>query len=340
MDFLSPMGTVLLFGGGGLPSSLSDDFNRADGSLGNGWLGGATWQISSNAVVNTPSLGGNLVTNGEFTSATTGWSVQNSATLTKRDSTVTPGVTSGGADVGCLEVANGGVANGQAVQSVTVTNNRFYRVSARGYSPSANTVVGAVNFQSSNLTGVGFVDQTTEDAWQDLIFAARATSTSANIILRCEGSTSGDKAYYDAVNVQLLTLSELLNLQQFANVDGTASIKVTLTGKLIAGIAFGWDDPVTPANGAILYIDNAKYYLDKLVAGTWSNVASGNITYAAGNSVKIIKSGTTYTLFYGTSGSESQLGTAQTINDVGIVNNHYHGMFNTGSTLDSFQLAP
>lgn len=63
---------VLLLGNQGSgPAPFSDDFNRADGALGNGWTG-ATWAISGNKAVNTPTLGANVVVNGTF-DADTDW---------------------------------------------------------------------------------------------------------------------------------------------------------------------------------------------------------------------------------------------------------------------------
>lgn len=62
---------LLLGNQGSGPAPFSDDFNRADGALGNGWTG-ATWAISGNKAVNTPTLGANVVVNGTF-DADTDW---------------------------------------------------------------------------------------------------------------------------------------------------------------------------------------------------------------------------------------------------------------------------
>src|SRR4051812_25107828 len=51
---------------------LADDFARPDSStIGNGWTG-ATWSISSNKAINTPTLGSELFLTGDF-SADVNW---------------------------------------------------------------------------------------------------------------------------------------------------------------------------------------------------------------------------------------------------------------------------
>jgi len=104
-----------------------------------------------------------------------------------------------------------------------------------------------------------------------------------------------------------------------------------------AGLVCNLDSAATPANFVIAYLDgqgNAK--LDKCVAGVYTNVISAAVTYSAGATLRVIKSGTSYSLFY----AGAAVGTTQVISDAGIISNTLHGIFSTSAlnSLDNFQV--
>jgi hypothetical protein len=78
---------------------------------------------------------------------------------------------------------------------------------------------------------------------------------------------------------------------------------------------------------------DGKVYLDKYVGGTRTNLIATTAAYVAGATVRVVKNGTTYQLFY----NNVQIGTDQTISDAGIISNTIHGLFSTysGNTLDT-----
>jgi len=78
--------------------------------------------------------------------------------------------------------------------------------------------------------------------------------------------------------------------------------------------------------------------LEKNVAGTYTTVQSTAVTYSAGATLRVIKDGTKYRVYY----NNALVGTEQTISDAGIISNTKHGLFSTysGNTFDNFTLWP
>lgn len=132
--------------------------------------------------------------------------------------------------------------------------------------------------------------------------------------------------YVDDVSLKALTLSSLISAKLYAHADIDISAAVTRTAGTQAGIAGRVDDPANPANFLIAYLDGAgNVKVDKCVAGTYTNVISGAVTYGASKLLRLRCSGTSVSVFY----DGTQVGTTQTVSDAGIVNNLYHGLFST-----------
>lgn len=144
----------------------------------------------------------NMVSNGEFTTDTTGWSAQASSSIS-RESAVALGVSpTGGADNYILQVINL-VTNGYARFIPTITANLSYRFSANVRVPSANTGVNSALLRFSSGGATYDLSITAEDAWQaksrtDFVAAASTPS----IALFCLSSTSTDRAWFDAVSLR------------------------------------------------------------------------------------------------------------------------------------------
>jgi len=261
-----------------------DSFTRADaGSLGNtepvGPLGGAvvrawqtgagsTWAIVSGEVVDTPTLGSELVSNPEFTVNTVGWNGGAGVTLTRRDYTAAPDIdpTGGTDDFGC-EIATIGAGGKLMYQNIAMVNGNWYRHQCRGYAPSANTDVNAATLYSGYMSTTGTPHVTAEDVWETLMLTGRSTSTLQ--ILVTVSSTAGDMIHTDAFSAKQLTLNTL-----FASVEmGVASVDLqaeidTLVDNTEAGLVLNLDSVATPANFVIGYHDGTNAKLEKCVAGT------------------------------------------------------------------------
>lgn len=281
---------------------FSDTFTRANGALGNPWLGGNSWTIASNVAVNTLTLGSELIVNGAFATDTdwtkgTGWAIA--------------------VGVG----AHTALGAGNITQAV-LTSGLWYKAAY------TTTGVGGGAMTSLFGTTVGPVRNT------------NATFTETGLANGTTAGLAGDATLaisIDNVSYKALTLSALINLILCPTTDVTASVPVTLTTGFQGGVALNWDSQSSPANGVIGYTDGTNCLLVKNVAGTWSTVITGAITYGAGKVVKVSKVGTSYSLFY----NSIAVGTAQTISDAGIISNKNHGVFSTDAlaSLGTFSLS-
>ena len=151
-------------------------------------------------------------------------------------------------------------------------------------------------------------------------------------------ANGGAVASIDNVTLKPITLASMMAWLPNTQPDVTIKAACTATGYSPVGVALNWDSVTAPANGVIGYITgNNQCRLEKCVAGVWTTLIAAAATYGAGKVVKVVKSGTSYSLYYGTAGSEAQIGTTQTVSDAGIINNTLHGCFaSAGAQLQSF----
>jgi hypothetical protein len=275
------------------------------------------------------------LTNGEFTSATTGWSVDVDSTIAKVDSTADPGTNSGGADVGALKVTAG--STGASSTHATVGSaGGWYKISGKAYAASSNTRVNAARIYGTGGTINPRPAVTAEDAWQTLSAVDRNSAGSflpyANVSTG-GAFTAGDVSYFDSLSVKQLTLSTLFLTAPLSTANVLASVEITKTGGgsdgLQAGLVTNLDSAATPANFVISYLDGASNCkMDKNVAGAYTNLISTatGCTYSAGKAMVVVKDDTAYRLYY----NDTFIGTQQTVSDAGIISNTLHGLFSTG----------
>jgi len=311
-------------GGGGELLPFTDDFNRADGALSNGWEG-ATWAIDGNKAVNTPTLGGELFTNPNFTAWTgdnpDGWTVVES--LPNNDvSEVGSGESYGGTGTGACNIRRT-IAAGVSIAQNVLLINRWYQfagtlsVGTGGLSVNTGTSVNIINSWS---------------ATDSVTFRAPANTT-----FLISGRSLSTNATIDDVTIKEVTLSSLIATQNFGLSDVNVSVKTTLATGRQGGVIANLDNPSNPQNFVLGYYDriSGSAKLDKCVGGTWTNLLNVSVTYSAAAVVRVVKTGATiFQLHYG----GSQRGANQTVSDAGIVNNTVHGIFSTAATnsLDDF----
>ena len=138
--YIPGIGVVQPLGGDLLP--FADDFNRADGAIANGWEGGgSTWTISGNKAINTPGLGSELVANGTFATAMTGWS---------NGTGISSAVVSGEA-----EVTMGATTAQGVFQANILAVGQWARVSADLRAPATNTVVNGATVSLRPPASIG-----------------------------------------------------------------------------------------------------------------------------------------------------------------------------------------
>ena len=147
-------------------------------------------------------LGGELLSNVEFTTNFVGWAADNSV-ISRVDSEVDPGANSGGVDKWSMKVVDAG-AGADANQSLSTTVGKLYKISCRYYSPSANTSNNA-RMLIRNTDGLGAIIATiplsTEDGWTygEGYFTAEVTTSRFEL---APSSTTGDIAYFDSVSIK------------------------------------------------------------------------------------------------------------------------------------------
>ena len=163
-----------------------------------------TYQAADGDTVWIDGAAPNLITNGEFTTNTTGWSVVDSVTLTRRDFTTSPDIDpTGGTDNYGLEVHQDTSGGGYAVQVLTTGAGDTISYSVRAYAPSSNTqsnVARVIVFDGS-WSILSNKAVTSEDAWQTLSDSFVNSTTTTRFALHPVSGTANDIAYYDAVVV-------------------------------------------------------------------------------------------------------------------------------------------
>lgn len=297
-----------------------DTFTRANGALGStgttgpdsqatpslAWTG-ATYTVATNVAVGTPTVGADAIVNGAF-AADTDWSKGTGWTI-----------------VAGTAVATAASADITATVAPLTTGAWYQTAFTQGGfgGGTVAVVLGTTVFPTHGANGT-FTE------------VGRATSTA--FALRGVGLTDT----IDNVSASVLTLASMFASVAVSTQNVLIDINVTLssgTSGLPAGLVLNLDSAGTPANFVIAYLDgNGNAKLEKCVAGTYTSVISATVTYSAGATIRVIKNGTSYSLFY----NGAAVGSTSTISDVGVVGNTLHGLFSTSAlnSLDNFQIFP
>lgn len=347
-----------------LPSRLfkdaplaSDSFAGADGSMtgrvtdglghpeANGGAGlawatpGNTWTIASNAAVNTPTQGAELLTDGgleNWNSATdlTSWTEITAGTSTvNREGTVIHGGTFASRhDID----AGSDVAAVQQVLSVAVGDwvmlSAWMRASAAGKQNAIQIVNGAtpiVNYDFGTVYAQGF-------------FSTRISSTPVTVSLsRGAGSASGS-LYFDDIIAKKLTLSTLFSslVLSTVNIMAECVIKTLVAGTQAGGVA-RLNNAATPTRGIIYYWDGAgNVKVDEFTAAaTWTNLLNVVKAYATGDKLRPWLNGSAWRLYHCTAaGVCTLLGSGTTT----VLTGNLFGNFSTysGNAIESCVVYP
>ena len=332
-----------------LPSPIAHDtFTRANGSLGStestgpdaqaitplAWSG-STWAISSNSAVNTPvTLGSELLIDGgleNWASATdlTSWTetIAGTSTVNRDNTNQHSGTYCARLDVD----ASNNLAT--ITQTVVLASQKWISMSV-WMKTSGSGKTGAIS-TPMYANGVSLDPGTTYTQYTNTALFPTGNTT----ITFKRVSAISSSIYFDDFTVKELTLSELISSVTTSTADYILDVNITQNGVkgTQAGVVSNLDSQTTPGSFVIGYLDgygNAK--LTKCVNGTYTDVISAAITYSAGATLRVIKDGTSYSLYY----NNAQVGSTSTISDTQIINNTKHGLFSTysGNTLDNFTI--
>ena len=123
-----------------------------------------------------------------------------------------------------------------------------------------------------------------------------------------------------------LMLASLFSTRTYASADCDLSAAITRTERTQAGFVARLDSATSPANFIIAYLDGAgNVKVDKCVAGVYTTVISGAVTYGSTKILRLVCSGNNVSAYY----DGTQVGSTVTVSDAGIVSNTRHGLFST-----------
>ena len=307
---------------------ISDGLGHAETSgVGSGGSGvswsnvGGGWSVSGGKAINTPSTGGELLADGDMEIAgVANWTDVGTPTTKAKSSSIVHGGTQS------LHIISSGNFNG-AQTTLSAVAGKWYKVSGWLYAASGDAQI------LCSIAGGTANKVHSSASWSQFLAVIRETTTTTRqIICRCQATLPSDQ-YYDDISVVELALSSLLSLHASSTPDVFAGIDLTVTTGTQSGLALNWDSSSSPANGVIAYHDGTNCKLEKCVAGVWTTVVSAAATYSANARIVVSKIGTAYRLYY-----NNALVGSGTISDAGIINNTLHGLFSTDSsnTLDNY----
>ena len=205
-------------------------------------------------------LSQNLVTNGKFSSATTGWTLSNSTLAS----------IAGGQEGNCLEVTEGaGAAPGYAYQSVTTKVGVSYQVQVyfkKGAGATGTIKIGTTQGGAEYDTDAGITDA----SWTKYQYIFTATTTTTFISLY-SNEEAGVQLFDE---VRLCPVGSLKDIFNGAQIEVYTGSQPTTADAAEAGTLL-----VTIKNGSsgITFDDSASAVLSKAAAETWNGtcVATG-----------------------------------------------------------------
>lgn len=306
-----------------------DDFARANGSAGNGWSAG---DVAANKLVITPTLGSELLTNGNFSAWSgdnpTGWTVANETApnieVTQRSALQLHADSPAGTGACNYYVDAANQATNLQIRQTILTVDSWYStfVEVTAFSVGALFIQDANSNMSRNIQAVGSFPNT-----------GRATST----VFRLRGNTSSARDFtFDNVSVKAITLSTMFGTQTLTYVPRVISTAITRSASTQAGVVHYSDDN----NWVAAYLDGSgNIVLLKRVGGTYTQVATASVVYVADNVLELrySPSAQTYEVSYG---GVTRI-TAQSVTDAVFTTAQKAGVFSTynANTFDDFLAA-
>ena len=209
-------------------------------------------------------LGAELVTNGAFTTDTTGWTASY-ATLTS---------VTGGQSGNALEIKNThGSFHGQARTTINTVPGKMYYVSIHQKSgiTSGSILVGTSAggsqiYSSPRLNNIA--------SWTQHTFTFIATTTTTHIALSCNESGLDNTTLFDTLTIKEVTGGNII-ARGFFTGGGTQGIKVDEDGNTIIGETTIKGDTIRKVSG----LDTSLTIFDIYSQGKYVYMSSSNSTY-------------------------------------------------------------
>ena len=283
---------------------------------------GSTWVVSGSNVYNVPSLGSEILINGDM-ELDANWAALNAPATNERSSTQVHGGTYS------RRIVNGSTGERGCTQTVAWSIGSWYLARCWMYKSA-----GSYAYVSATPFPVRTVTETA--TWTESILSGRATTTNHTVGLLA--SVSPGEVYFDDFSIKPVSLSSL-----FATVAGsgsaqTAAVKIaSMTSGSQVGVVSLLNSSSSPSSFLIAYHDGTNVKLEKCVSGTYTTLITTAVAFTANATIEIRRpSGNTFQLFY----NGVQCGTDQTVADTSIINNTLYGVFSTysGNQLNTFTL--
>lgn len=307
------MGVPLGAAGGPLP--FSDDFERADGDLSNGWeYSDSAWVISGGKAVATLPYSENKLQNGDFETGNppTAWTPGTGATLGQVEDT-----RPGGAGTYALEITASQPADVSQVSGNAI--NEIVLAEAWGEVVSGTTIALA-------LQRVWATSSATD--WTLLIGSAYAHTTGARLYLLVNGTTgSSIVARFDDASARTCSFADAIAVRNTETPNTRVSFTVELESQLLRGLVLALDDRDNPQNYIFISFQGSALYIDKYVAGARTQLTPSYVLLPITTQSTIAAEYTPPILRVFANGG--QIYQDIKINDPGIVANTLHGMLAT-----------
>jgi hypothetical protein len=297
------------------PVGAQVDFSAlSDGALPS-YFTGATWAVASGVAKNTPT-GTSKLNNGGFETAG-----------------------AGGADVFANWAES--KAGTSTVNRDTVdmrTGSACLRLDIDASNSLANAGAKSVELRHEDQTNSSKVIAPGTSYTRLTLSSLYRVAAGFNIHFRQSVATSAS-LYVDDVETTAYNSNVVMTCADLNEADAIVKGDWTIVSGTLAGLVMNVDDPDNPQNYvAVVMAAGNTAYLVKCVNGTPSQVALLQFPpYAAGGTMELRKSGSTYKFFY----NGVQYGVDQTVSDASIVSNTIHGLVSTFSenVCDFFTLA-
>lgn len=304
-----------------------DNFGRADGSVGNGWIG-SSWQIKNGKVIYSPTLIQKVTNPGAEGIYTNGlapnwWVVVDNGAKSEENVTIHDGtsaehINGSGREFICAETAN--TTNGKSYYAKQWVNV----ISGTQVYPKLRYGRGdLVSGYGTAIAGVGY-------KLYETIFT---NNNAYPAVSPCLDTTSAADAYADDFSLYEFDPAGRFLVRNYASSDVVVSAIMSYSGttavKYVNNVGVGYpaviaslDNPANPQNYVAAYYDGCLK-LDKIVSGVKTNLINANCGDAPNNDfLEIRKNGSTYQLF----SHGKQIGVSQTISDPAILAGTYVGL--------------
>jgi len=257
-------------------------------------------EIDAVCPVIVPSLGGSIITNGTM-EADSDWSDYNAPATNERSNTQAHGGTysrhivgdpAGGAEQGCN-------------QNVCPVDDTWYVLAGWYYRAS-----GSYAYLLANIVPV--VVGTALNTWTELLYSGLSLATSDNV--RCLARKNGE-AFFDDVALQPVTFSsQHVKIGTPPRRSGTYTCRPTVASGSHAGMLIAYADESNFVLAVVERAITSRVRLYKRIAGTYSQLTNGTITYGDETELTVIVDGDDFALYY----DGVQEGTTQTISDASL----------------------